>query len=92
MNSYSIYSAFSDEGYIINALNKAGKKHTDVQVSFLNDFGLEIAKEDIDESGVDVSRSVSGITVSLRVDCDAQELQIILDALGDETGGHFEIE
>lgn len=92
MHEYSIYSGFADEAYILDALKKAHKNYADVQVAYLNDFGMEIAKDDIDESGKDDSRSVTGITVSLRVDCEDEELRQILDALGDETGGLFEIE
>lgn len=92
MNNYIIYSAFTDESYITGALDKAQVKYDSLKITFMNDYGMEIAEDDIDESGEDLSRSISGITVSLQIDCNTDKLQSILDELVAETDGHFEIQ
>ena len=55
MNNYIIYSAFTDESYITGALDKAQVKYDSLKITFMNDYGMEIAEDDIDESGEDQS-------------------------------------
>ena len=74
-----------------DALDAASISFENVSVSYLNDYGLEISEEDIDENGEDIARSVSSIMINIHVNCDSNKLQTILDKLIDETGGHFEV-
>ena len=91
MQNFNISSGYADPSHLTNALDAASINFENVSVSYLNDYGLEISEEDIDENGEDIARSVSSIMINIHVNCDSNKLQTILDKLIDETGGHFEI-
>lgn len=91
MQNFNISSGYADPSYLTNALDAASINFENVSVSYLNDYGLEISEEDIDENGEDIARSVSSIMINIHVNCDSNKLQTILDKLIDETGGHFEV-
>ena len=69
-----------------------GQHKTTAEKVAIKVINIEEAEDDIDESGEDLSRSISGITVSLQIDCNTDKLQSILDELVAETDGHFEIQ
>ena len=91
MQNFNISSGYADPSYLTNALDAASINFENVSVTYLNDYGLEISEEDIDENGEDIARSVSSIMINIHVNCDSNKLQTILDKLIDETGGHFEV-
>lgn len=91
MQNFNISSGYADPSYLTDALDAASISFENVSVSYLNDYGLEISEEDIDENGEDIARSLSSIMINIHVNCDSKKLKTILDKLIDETGGHFEV-
>ena len=91
MQNFNISSGYADPSYLTNALDAASINFENVSVTYLNDYGLEISEEDIDENGEDIARSLSSIMININVNCDSKKLKTILDKLIDETGGHFEV-
>jgi hypothetical protein len=91
MQNFNISSGYADPSYLTNALDAASINFENVSVTYLNDYGLEISEEDIDENGEDIARSLSSIMININVNCDSKKLKTILDKLIDETECHFEI-